>query len=391
MIYCDNAATSLIKPPEVADAVTFALANLGAASRASHGASMAASREVYRTREVIAKMVGADDPTSVAFTSSATEALNLVIFGLIRSEDKVITTAAEHNSVLRPLYLSGCELDVVNCDEFGVIDLDHAERLVSQGGVKLLAVTHGSNVTGAVTDVYALRDICARHGVIMLLDVSQTLGVIPVIADMADILCFTGHKGLFGPQGVGGVVFNGELGTELGVRSLELGVRGSEFGIRIVKTGGSGSNTFDETQPCRMPDIFESGTMNVHGIYGLQMGARFVDEIGLERVTSHVAALTDRFLDGVLSLGRVTVYGGESGAEKIRLPIVSLNVEGFAAADVAAVLWDEHGIAVRAGFHCAPLMHRALGTVNSGAVRFSFSYFNTYDDVDRCVSALSSF
>ena len=373
MIYCDNAATTLIKPPEVADAVAFALGNFGAPLRASHGASMAANHEILKTREIIAKIVGTDNPMSVAFTSSATEALNLVVFGLVRPEDRVVTTAVEHNSVLRPLYLSGCKLDIINCNEVGVLDISHADTLISQGGVKLLAVTHGSNVTGAVTDVYALREICVRYGVVMVLDVSQTLGVIPVHADMADFLCFTGHKGLFGPQGTGGVIVNPEFKVS--------------NNIKIVKTGGSGSNTFEKFQLCKMPGIFEVGTMNAHAIYGLQKGVEFINEIGQDCVTSHVMALTDRFLDKLSSLEHVRVHGERTAC--LRLPIVSLNIDGVAAADVAAMLWDEHGIAVRAGFHCAPLMHKALGTDKSGAVRFSFSYFNSDDDVDRCVEKLS--
>jgi len=366
MIYCDNAATTLIKPPEVIQAVTYALGSFGAAGRATHSAAMAATREIYKTREVIALLTGAGSPSSVALTSSATEALNLTIGGLLKPGDRVVTTAAEHNSVLRPLYLRGNEPDITSCDENGELDIGEARRLIASG-VKLFAVTHGSNVTGGITDVYTLRGICAENGVTMLLDVSQTLGVVDVCADMADVLCFTGHKGLFGPQGTGGVI-----------------TQNTEF--RIVKTGGTGTNTFDRAQPDTMPDVFEAGTHSAHDIYGLQKGVSFINELGVGAIASKNAKLRVRFIDKVRSVDRVRVYGNEHAPET--LPVVSLNILGAEAADVAATLWDRYDIAVRAGFHCAPLMHRALGTEKTGAVRFSFSYFNTDDEIDRCISAL---
>jgi len=366
MIYCDNAATTLIKPPEVAQAVKYALENFGAAGRAAHGAAMAATREVYKTREVIAALTGAASPSSVALTSSATEALNLTIAGLVRPGDRVVTTAAEHNSILRPLYLNGCSPEVIGCDEYGRIDQNEARRLITRG-VKLLAVTHGSNVTGGITDVYTLRALCAENGVTMLLDVSQTLGTTPVFSDMADVLCFTGHKGLFGPQGTGGVI-----------------AENTEF--RIVKTGGSGTNSFEKTQPAVMPDIFEAGTHSSHDLYGLQHGVRFVSEFGTDEIAAKNAKLRAEFLDEIRAIDGLRIYGDITAQES--LPIVSLNLSGITAADVATILWDEHGIAVRAGFHCAPLMHRALGTEKTGAVRFSFSYFNTKQDIDACAAAL---
>ena len=366
MIYCDNAATTLVKPPGVSQAVIYALENFGAASRATHGAAMAATREIYKTREAVAALTGAGSPASVALTSSATEALNLAIGGLLRPGDRVVTTAAEHNSVLRPIYLCGCEPEVVGCDENGVIDISEARRLIVSG-VRLFAVTHGSNVTGGITDVYALREICAKNGVTMLLDVSQTLGAIPVRADMADVICFTGHKGLFGPQGSGGVIADNTT-------------------FRIVKTGGSGVNSFDRKQSESMPDVFEAGTHSAHDIYGLQKGVLFVTGIGVGAIASKNAGLRAGFVDKARMIDRVRVYGNNETPEA--LPVVSLNISGIESADVASLLWDDHGIAVRAGFHCAPLMHRALGTEKTGTVRFSFSYFNTEDDVDRCVSAL---
>jgi len=366
MIYCDNAATTLMKPPEVAAALLVALANFGAANRASHGASMLASRTINEARLAIASLTGARSPLSVAFTSSATEALNLAIAGLVKPGDRVLTTFAEHNSVLRPLYLRGCDLDVIGCGAGFSVDIDDASRLVKAGGVKLLAVTHGSNVTGSITDVGALRGLCRDNGVIMLLDVSQTLGVIPVSADMADVICFTGHKGLFGPQGTGGVI-------------------AEDTAFEIVKTGGSGANSFDRVQSEAMPDVFEAGTLNSHAIYGMLKGTEFVSDTGVGAIYEKTSMLAERFIGGVLALGNITVYG-ETAAP--RLPVVSLNVGGLTAADVAASLWDNYGVAVRAGFHCAPLMHRALGTATTGAVRFSFSYFNTEDEIDSCVDAL---
>lgn len=369
MIYFDNSATTITKPPEVTAAVLYAMNHFGNASRSFYDAALLANREIFKTRMETAELVGLEDPLNVAFTSSATESLNLVIGGLIKKEDAVITTVTEHNSVLRPLYLRGCDLSFIDCDDDGVLLLDQAEALIKPA-TKFLVCTHGSNVTGNITDVKRVYDFCRAHNLTMILDISQTFGLIPVTADMADILCFTGHKGLFGPQGTGGVIVNGS------------------FDFDIVKTGGAGVKSFEKFQQKEMPDIFETGTHNSHGIYGLQKGIQFIKGIGIDAVHAKEKALAERFYNGIKDLKGLKFYGDFSGTD--RLPVISVNFEGMTSADLATYLWENYKIATRAGSHCAPLLHERFNTVAMGMVRFSFSYFNTEEEIDVGISALTN-
>ena len=367
MIYFDNSATTLIKPPEVAKAVEYAVNNLGNAGRSFYEPVLRANREIWNTRMEIAKLIGSDEPLNVSFTSSATESLNLVIGGLVRKDSHVITTVSEHNSVLRPLYLSGCDLSFMDCDDCGNLRIDDFEKLIKPS-TKFLVCTHGSNVTGNVTDANRLYDKCKANGIAMILDISQTFGVIPVSIDMADIFCFTGHKGLFGPQGTGGIVVNGN------------------FDFSIVKTGGAGINSFDTFQSKDMPDIFETGTPNSHGIYGLQKGVQFIKETGIDLIHEKETYLSKMFYDRLKDIEKVKFYGDFSAEN--RLPVISLNVEGLTAAELAELLWTNYSIATRAGSHCAPLLHKHFNTVDKGMVRFSFSYFNTEDEIDKGIFAI---
>ncbi|NMD17538.1 MAG: aminotransferase class V-fold PLP-dependent enzyme [Synergistaceae bacterium] len=369
MIYFDNSATTLIKPSEVAKAVKYAIDHFGNAGRSFYGAVMLANREIYRTRKEIADLAELEDPLRVAFTSSSTESLNLVIRGLVKKEDHVITTVLEHNSVLRPLYLTGCDLSILECDDKGDLLLDTFESL-AKPSTKFCVCTHGSNVIGNVTDIGTLYAKCKRHGITLILDVSQTFGAIPVKADMADILCFTGHKALFGPQGTGGIIAKGPI----------------EFAV--VKTGGAGVNSFERSQSTEMPDVFEAGTPNSHGIFGLQKGVQFINAVGLDKIWAKERSLATLFYDSLKNLARVTFYG--TPAAPGHLAVFALNVEGLDSSDLAARLWEDHGIATRAGSHCAPLLHQRFGTVDRGMVRFSFSYFNTRDEIRRGVEAIQS-
>jgi cysteine desulfurase family protein len=367
MIYFDNSATTLIKPPEVSQAVAYAVNHFGNAGRSFYDAALLASREIYRTRAEIAKLIGLDEPLNVAFTSSATESLNLVIGGLINKEDSVITTVTEHNSVLRPLYLTGCNLSFIDCDDNGNLLLDSFESLITPA-TKFLVCTHGSNVTGNITDSKALYEKCKSNGITMILDISQTFGIIPIDIKMADIFCFTGHKGLYGPQGTGGIIVNGK------------------FDFDVVKTGGAGVNSFDAFQSKTMPDIFEAGTQNSHGIYGLQKGVRFISETGIDKICDNVMRLTEMFYGRIKELNGVEIYGEFSS--DYRLPIVSINVNGLSSSELAERLWVDYDIATRAGSHCAPLLHKRFGTEKMGMVRFSFSCFNTEDEIQKGVNAV---
>ena len=368
MIYFDNSATTIKKPAQVAQAVAYAVDNFGNVGRSFYDPVMLASREVLRTRAEIAKLIGCGDPLNIAFTASATESLNLVIGGLIGKNDSVITTVAEHNSVLRPLYLTGCELSFIGCDDNGVLLTESADELITPDK-RALVCTHGSNVTGNITDVAALYRLCKRRGVIMVLDISQTFGAVPVTPDMADIFCFTGHKALYGPQGTGGVIVT------------------DKQDFRVVKTGGAGVNSFERSQSGEMPDIFEAGTLNSHCIYGLQQGVRFINETGIDEIHAKETRLVRIFYNAVKQMGRVKIYGDFSAGD--RLSIVSLNVDGLTSGELAERLWTSYGIATRAGSHCAPLLHERLGTAQTGMVRLSFSYFNTKDEIEAGVRALS--
>lgn len=367
MIYFDNSATTLIKPPEVAQAVAYAINSFGNAGRSFYDAATFANREIYAARMEIARLIGCNEPLNVAFTSSATESLNLVIGGLVSKDDSVITTVLEHNSVLRPLYLSGCDLGFMGCDENGNLDIDSFEKLLKPA-TKFLVCTHGSNVTGNITDVQKLYEKCKAGGVTMILDIAQTFGIIPTSIDMADIFCFTGHKGLFGPQGTGGIIVSG----------------GYDFSI--TKTGGAGVSSFDMFQQKCMPDIFEVGTLNSHGIYGLQKGVRYINEVGVGKIHEKETRLMRLFYDSIKGVERVKIYGDFS--EKDRLPIISLNVDGLTSSELAERLWVDYSIATRAGSHCAPLLHKHFGTVDMGMVRFSFSHFNTEDEIEKGVYAI---
>lgn len=372
MIYMDSSATSFLKPPQVEEAVSRAFHTMGNAGRGAHAATLGASRMIYDTREKLARLFHIEDPSRIAFTCNATESLNIAIGGLIRPGDHVITTACEHNSVLRPLYvkeMQGASLTILPADGKGRISYEELERGRKEQ-TRAVVITHASNLTGNVTDLARVSAFTREHGMILIVDASQTAGSLPIdVGEMGiDVLCFTGHKGLLSPQGTGGIY----------VRE----------GIDVVplKVGGSGIHSFDKMHPSDMPTALEAGTANGHGIAGLNAALDFLEETGVEAVHQKETELAGRFAEGVSAIPQVVVYGDMQA--KVRAPIVSLNVGELDSAVVSDILWEDYEICVRAGAHCAPLMHQALGTVEQGAVRFSFSYFNTEEEVDIAVKAV---
>lgn len=373
MIYLDNAATTMTKPPAVGEAVAQALGAFGGVGRGVHGASVAAAMGVYRTRAALAQLLGAPSAAQVAFASNATEALNTAIGGLLRPGDHAITTAASHNSVLRPLYRlreeRGASLDIAPIALDGSLDLSRVEALFTPQ-TRLLVVTHASNLTGDLYDIEALARMAHDHGALIVVDAAQTAGSVPINmnAQGLDVVCFTGHKGLYGPQGTGG------LAVAEGVD------------IAPLKVGGSGTHSYDEHHPSTMPDRLEAGTLNGHGIAGLGAGVAFVQQVGVDAIGAHERALVRRFEEDVRGVPDVRLYGGP--AER-RGGIVALNVGDVDSGEVAAELDQTFRICTRAGAHCAPLMHRALGTQDQGAVRFSFSWFTTPEEVDAAVRAVA--
>ena len=372
MIYMDNAATTLQKPECVAKAVVNAMNSFGNAGRGLNDASMGASRVVYDTREKLCRLFHGENPKQFAFTSNATESLNTAIQGLIGPGDHVITTMLEHNSVLRPLYereAVGVELTILRCDTYGNISYEEIEAAIREN-TKAIVCTHGSNLTGNLTDIGRIGAIAKKHGILLIADASQTAGLIPIdVQEMQiDVLCFTGHKGLYGPQGTGGIY-------------VRPGVE-----IKPLKRGGSGIETYNKNHPAQMPTALEAGTLNSHGIAGLNAALTYIEETGVEHICQLALERMWQFYEGVCDIPGVTVYGDFSGKE--RVPIVSLNIEDFDSAEVSDELLTEYGIATRAGGHCAPLMHEVLGNVEQGAVRFSFSHFNTQEEVEKAISAI---
>ena len=372
MIYLDNAATTLHKPPQVMDAVVRAMTAMGNAARGAHGGALEAARTVYNTRVKLARLFGCPRPDHVIFTANSTEALNIAISGLIRPGDHVITTDCEHNSVLRPLYRleeGGAALDVVPADRLGRVAYEDLEALL-RPDTRAVVCTHASNLTGNVLDIARIGEMARRRGAILIVDASQTAGALPIDMEAMgiDVLCFTGHKGLMGPQGTGGLC-------------VRPGVE-----IEPWKVGGSGVHSYDRRQPREYPTRLEAGTLNGHGIAGLSAALDFLQEVGLEAIEAKERALMDRFYQAVSAMDGVTVYGDFSQAR--RSAIVSLNIRDYDSAAVSDELSETYGVATRPGAHCAPRMHQALGTTDRGAVRFSFSWFNTQEEVDEAIRAV---
>lgn len=373
MIYFDNAATTLHKPQEVIDAVIKAMTSMGNAGRGNTSASMEASHIIFDTRENLAKLFNIKDSSRIAFTCNSTEALNIAIKGTLTTGDHVITTMLEHNSVLRPLYEMeniGVELSIVQADKLGNISYDEIKSLI-KNNTKSIVCTHGSNLTGNLVDIEKIGKICKEHNLLFIVDASQTAGVFPVDVEKMniDILCFTGHKSLLGPQGTGGIFVK------------------EGIDVTPLKSGGTGILTYSKTQPLIMPTHLEAGTLNGHGIAGLNAGIEFINKIGMTKIRKKEENLMWRFYNKVKELPHIKIYGDFS--KKERCPIVTLNIDNYDSGDIAEELLN-YGVATRAGGHCAPLMHEALGTIEQGAVRFSFGYFNTEEEVDEVIKIIKN-
>lgn len=372
MIYFDNAATTMRKPEAVVQAVTQALCHLGNPGRGVHDAALDASRIIFDTRRLLAELFGAEDPKQIAFTANSTESLNIAIKGILSPGDHVITTALEHNSVLRPLYdleEKGVALTIIPSDPQGRIRYEAFEAAI-RPNTRAIVCTHGSNLTGNLVDIRRVGRIARDHGLLFVVDASQTAGVFDIdVQDMhIDILCFTGHKGLLGPQGTGG------LYAREGIT------------VRPLLSGGSGVQTYSRTHPAQMPTALEAGTLNTHGLAGLRAAVSYLQETGLDAIRRTEQALMWEFYRQVRQIPGITVYGDFSQPE--RCPIVTLNVRDYDSSEVSDALAIYYGIATRPGAHCAPLMHQALGTVEQGAVRFSFCHYNTMEEINTAVSAL---
>lgn len=425
-IYLDSAATSYYRPKEVAEAVAGAIGSMGNCSRGTYSTALESARVIVETRQLINELVDGDGAGQVAFTANSTESLNMAIKGILKPGDKAVTTVMEHNSVLRPLYQleqQGVEVVRVGCrypaaDEKiagkeraakykaenlrfrrkGLLDMDALYMAICPG-VKAVICTHASNLTGNVLDIREIGKRCREVGAVFIVDASQTAGVIPISMKecFIDILCFTGHKGLMGPQGTGGICVRKGIVLE------------------PLLTGGSGVQTFSRTHPAQMPEALEAGTLNGHGIAGLRAALLWIKEQGgPEVIYRKETELAREFYRMVRDIPGIRFYGDYAGYEQgsgstgtendrsgnndqdsslriRRAPMVTLNLGDTDSGEVSDWLAWEHGIATRSGGHCAPLMHRALGTEEQGAVRFSFSGFNTMEQAVRAAEALREF
>lgn len=380
MIYLDNAATTMRKPQEVIDAVVTAMGTLGNAGRGASSSAMGAARTIHECRERVAMLLGCPRADHVAFAPNSTAALNCAINGLVGEGDRVVTTVLEHNSVLRPLNRLAAERGVhvehVGCDEFGRLDMEELERLVVSG-TRAVIVTGASNVTGNAVDVMRVSRIAHAAGAVCIVDASQSAGIIPIdmVGQGLDVVCFTGHKALMGPQGTGG------LAVAEGID------------VRPWNVGGTGVHSFDPMQPEDWPTRLEAGTLNGHGLAGLAAGLEFLDANGgVEAMGEHEVAMARRLFEGVRQIDGVTVYGDwetfSSDESPLRAGVLSLNVGEISSADVSDMLMQGWGIATRPGAHCAPLMHEALGTREQGVVRFSTSWFTTQEEIDVAIEAV---
>ncbi len=373
MIYLDNAATTMIKPQPVIDAVVAAMSSMGNASRGAHGSALQASRTVYDTRCKLAKLFGCASPDHVIFTCNSTEALNIAITGAIPAGSHVISTDLEHNSVLRPLYRleeeQGVRLSFVAADKQGNIDYADFEKLICPE-TRAIVCTHASNLLGTKLDLVRIGQIAKAHDLLLIVDASQTAGAahIDMQAMNIDILCFTGHKGLMGPQGTGGLCVRDGLT------------------LRPFKVGGSGIQSYNKHQPIEFPSCLEAGTLNGHGIAGLSAALDYLNEVTVEAIEAKEHALMMRFYEGVSKIDGVTVYGDFT---QPRTAIVTLNIRDYDSAMVSDALSEDYGIATRAGAHCAPRLHQAIGTTAQGAIRFSISWFNTEEEIDQAIRAVA--
>ncbi len=368
MIYFDNAATSFPKPDSVAREVYNAINSLGNGGRGCYEISLAASRTIYNTRKKVANLFNIDDPLNVAFTSNATEALNMAILGTISQNDHVITTIMEHNSVLRPIYKTNCSISFIGLNDKLQLDYSSIENEIKPN-TKAIITTHASNLTGYIVDIKKIGELCKRHNILFIVDASQTAGIIDidVYYNNIDILCLSGHKGLMGCQGTG-VIY------------VKKGVS-----INPLKVGGSGSNSFSKNHPTIMPDILEAGTANSHSIAGLSAGIDYIMEIGINEIYKKEMSLLNKFYNGIKDINGIKIYGDNT---KNKIANIAFNLFDFDSSLICEELSYKYNIAVRGGSHCAPLIHEAIGTTNQGAIRFSFSYFNSENEIDFAVSSI---
>jgi cysteine desulfurase family protein len=376
-IYMDNAATSWPKPEETLTAMADYARSVGAnPGRSGHRMSVDAGRVIFDTREAVAELFGVTNPLQIIFTKNATEALNIAIFGLLKPGDHVITSGMEHNSVMRPLRAMekrGVELSVVPCSPSGEMSPDDVDRAIKKT-TRAIYLTHASNVTGTIMPISKVGKIARKKEVLFCIDAAQTAGVIPIsVEEMSiDLLAFTGHKSLFGPQGTGGLYIRNGLEGE----------------ISPLTMGGTGSRSESQEHPDFLPDKFESGTPNSIGIAGLGAGIQFIRRTGIESIRKKEQELTAMLIDGIASITGTTLHGCLDPERQTA--VLSFNIEGMSPAEVALALDEEFNIMSRPGLQCAPAAHQTMGTFSEGTVRLSPGYFLEKEDIEKCIGAVET-
>ncbi len=372
MIYFDNAATTFPKPKIVYDTIMDSMMNYGAnPGRSGHRLALKSGRGVFETRQLLSQFFKTGNPMNIIFTFNCTESLNIGIKGLLKAGDHVITTSMEHNSVLRPIqHLSkiGVESTIVKANTQGLInplDIENAIR----PNTRLIVTTHMSNLLGSIMPIEEIGAIAKKHDIYYLVDGAQSAGVydIDVKKMNIDMLAFPGHKGLFGPQGTGGLYINEDIDFE------------------SIFQGGTGSDSSSIIQPDTRPDKFESGTINAPGLIGLGAGLKFIMEKGVQNIRKHEEELTNHFIEEIKKIEGISLYGPLSNRQG---PVVSLNVRDIDSSEISYILDEEYKIAVRPGLHCAPLAHKTIDTLNQGTVRFSFGFSNTHEEIEFAINAL---
>ena len=376
-IYLDNASTTFPKAPNVASAMADYITNCGInINRGSYSLAYDVEDIIYTTRQRLHTLFNGHDPSHVIFTQNVTMSLNMVIKGLLKAGDHVLVSSMEHNAVMRPLTQlldEGITFDTIPCDSTGSIQMDSIEPLIRPNTVALI-INHASNVCGTIQPLKSIGPICKAHNLQFIVDAAQTAGVIPidVKACHIDALCFTGHKGLLGPQGIGGIILTKEMAQTL----------------TPLIAGGTGSFSHLETMPTHMPDAFEAGTLNLPGIIGLNEGLDYIESQGMENIHNHELVLTQAFLEGLQSIDGINIVGKQNIQD--RTAVVSITIDGMDPANIAYELESTYHIMTRVGLHCAPRAHQTLGTYPEGTVRFSFGYANTLKDVESALSALNT-
>ena len=376
-IYLDNASTSFPKAPTVATAMSDYITNRGInINRGSYALAYDVEDIIYTTRQRLHTLFNGHDPSHVIFTQNVTMSLNMVIKGLLKAGDHVLVSSMEHNAVMRPLTQlldKDIAFDTIPCDSTGSIQMDSIEPLIRPNTVALI-INHASNVCGTIQPLESIGPICKAHNLQFIVDAAQTAGVIPidVKACHIDALCFTGHKGLLGPQGIGGIILTKEMAQTL----------------TPLIAGGTGSFSHLETMPTHMPDAFEAGTLNLPGIIGLNEGLDYIESQGMENIHNHELVLTQSFLEGLQSIDGINIVGKQNIQD--RTAVVSITIDGMDPANIAYELESTYHIMTRVGLHCAPRAHQTLGTYPEGTVRFSFGYANTHKDVESALSALNT-